>query len=398
MRIALVSQEYPPGRSGGICTQTHCKAVSLSALGHEVHVISHSPDAERHVRQDGNVQVTRIPNVDRQIAIQSEPFRWLSYSLQVAIALTELHAQHRFDIIEFPEYGAEGYAWLLNRPPEDDARVVIQLHGPLVMLAHTIGWPEIDSELYRVGTQMEGTCVRLADAVYSSSRCSAEWCARHYGLDASRVPVLHTGVDTELFRRRHQARPERPTVVFVGKLVENKGVEILVEAACRLVSKLPGLRVKLIGRGEPRVLRRLRELAEGAGAPQLLDEVGFVERERLPEHLSAAHVFAAPSRYEGGPGFVYLEAMACELPVIACAGSGAAECVTPDVTGLLVPPDDVDAVAAALERLLTNDSWRETMGRRARASVVQQANAPDCIRYIESFYERVVDSPLRRAV
>ena len=129
----------------------------------------------------------------------------------------------------------------------------------------------------------------------------------------------------------------------------------------------------------------------------MLEEVGFVEREQLPEHLSAAHVFAAPSRYEGGPGFVYLEAMACELPVIACAGSGAAEVVSPEVTGVLVPPDDVDSVAAALERLLTNERLRETMGRKARDFVTERASTVDCIRRIESFYDGVHESRMRLA-
>src|SRR5262245_28910890 len=141
MKIALVSQEYPPGSSGGICTQTHCKAHSLAARGHQVHVISHSGDDEKHFLHEGNVHITRIPDIDSQIGIQAESFRWLSHSVQVAIALTELHEEHRLDLIEFAEYGAEGYAYLLNRPPSSSAAVVVQLHGPLVMFAQTIGWP-----------------------------------------------------------------------------------------------------------------------------------------------------------------------------------------------------------------------------------------------------------------
>ena len=62
---------------------------------------------------------------------------------------------------------------------------------------------------------------------------------------------------------------------------------------------------------------------------------------------------------------------------------------------MLVPPDDVDAVAAALERLLTNERLRETMGRQARAFVAQRADTVDCIRRIESFYGRVIESRMR---
>jgi glycosyltransferase involved in cell wall biosynthesis len=116
---------------------------------------------------------------------------------------------------------------------------------------------------------------------------------------------------------------------------------------------------------------------------------GFVERERLPDELSRARVFAAPSRYEGGPGFVYLEAMACGLPVIACAGSGAAEVVIPGENGALVPPGDVPAVADALRKLLGGE--RDAMARRARAYAVEHADGERCLDRIEAFYRSVVD-------
>lgn len=396
MKIALVSQEYPPGKSGGIATQTYSKAMTLSAWGHEVHVLSHSLDGQRQYQQDGAVHVLRIPNLDGRIAIQSEPFRWLSYSLQVAIALTEWEEQGPFDVIEFPEYGAEGYAYLLNRPEGKSAAVIVQLHGPLVMLAHTLGWPDVDSELYRVGTHMEGTCLRLADAIYSSSRCSAEWCERHHGIESSSVPVMHTGIDVEAFPPRRESTEDRPTIVFVGKMVWNKGVDVLVEAALRLLPQWPDLCVKLIGGGEPAVIHRLRQLAAEAGAAKLLEEVGFVKRGELSKHLWAADVFAAPSRYEGGPGFVYLEAMASGLPVIACSGSGASEVISPEETGLLVPPDDVEAVALALDRLLSDRPLREAMGRKAREFVVEHASTSHCMKKIEAFYQSAIESRRRR--
>src|SRR5262249_36131465 len=155
----------------------------------------------------------------------------------------------------------EGYFHLLNRAEWDRVPTVVHLHGPLVMFAETMGWPEKSSELYRVGKEMEATCLRLADAVFSSSRCSAEWCARHHGLDVGRVPVLHTGVDTKHFRPG-QAKAERPTVVFAGKVARNKGADVLVEAACRLAREVPGLRLELLGRGDDAFLAHLRARVE----------------------------------------------------------------------------------------------------------------------------------------
>jgi glycosyltransferase involved in cell wall biosynthesis len=391
VRVALVSQEYPPETArGGIGTQTYAKAHGLAALGHEVHVVSHSTDGERHEYRDGKVRVTRIPGPDARLPIHTEEARCLAYSVEAATAVAELHARKPLDVVDFPEYGGEGYVHLLNRSEWGRVPTVIHLHGPLVMLAHTVGWPEPGSELYRLGTAMESACLRLADAVFSSSRCSADWCARHYGLDPKRVPVLHTGVDTRLFRPTAAKKDKRPTIVFVGKFVRNKGADVLLEAACRLAPEFPGLRLRLLGRGEPVVIKELRARAAACReAPDLLDMPGYVRREELPAHLARAHVFAAPSVYEGGPGFVYLEAMACGLPVIACAGSGASEVVRPGETGLLVPPGDVDALAAALRGLLADPAGRRAMGRNGRRYVRAEADGAKCIRRLEKFYAGV---------
>jgi glycosyltransferase involved in cell wall biosynthesis len=179
-------------------------------------------------------------------------------------------------------------------------------------------------------------------------------------------------------------------VVFAGKVVANKGVDILVSACTRLASEIPGLRLKLIGRSDPALMRVLREIAERAGRPDLIEDVGFVDRQNLPAALAQADLFAAPSMYEGGPGFVYLEAMACGLPVIACSGSGASEAIIPGETGILVPPNDVSALTDALRAILTDAGRRHNMSRRARDHVVNSADSAACVRRIADFYADVV--------
>ena len=283
---------------------------------------------------DGNVQVTRIPGMDSRTGIYTEIADWVTYSGEVAAALASIHAESPLDLIDFPEWGAEGFVHLQNRTEWNHIPTVIHLHGPLVMFGHTMGWPEINSEFFKVGTIMEGACVRLADAVFSSSRCSVRWCAEHYGIRPENVPIIHTGVDVEHFRPGKSAPAKRPTIIFAGKLTRNKGVFLLAEAASRLTAEFPDLQLRLLGRGEPQVVEQLKSASKGRH--DLIDFPGFISPADLPEHLCRAHVFAAPSEYEGGPGFVYLEAMACGLPVIACAGSGAAEVVREGENGFLV--------------------------------------------------------------
>jgi len=398
MRIALVSQEYPPETAhGGIGSQTYLKARGLAALGHDVQVLSRSTGAKASDAKDGPVRVRRILGVEARLPVTTEPVEWLTYSVEVAAALAALQVKKPVDLIDVPEWGGEGYVHLLNQTPERRIPTVVQLHGPLVMLAHTIGWPVLDSELYRVGTAMEGACVRLADAVYSSSACSAQWAAKHYGLQATEIPVLHAGIDTALFSPRDVPKASRPTIIFVGKIVRNKGVEVLVDAAIRLAKDFPTLQVRILGRGEEPVIRSLRAKAEASGNPGLLDLPGFVERERLPAELSQAHIFAAPSAYEGGPGFVYLEAMACGLPVVACEGSGAAEVVSAGQNGVLVPPGNVEALVNGLRLFLAYPKRREAMAVAARRYAVERADSAACVKRIEAFYRQVLEGKFRDA-
>jgi glycosyltransferase involved in cell wall biosynthesis len=303
----------------------------------------------------------------------------------VAAALARLRAREKLDLVEFADWGSEAYVHLLNQTDWNHIPTVIHLHGPIVMFAHAIGWPDLNSEFYRVARMMEETCLRRADAVFSSSQCSAQWCERFHGLDSRRTPVIHVGVDTSCFRPLDLSKEERPTILFVGKIERNKGVDFLAEAAMRLAGEAPNLRLRLIGRGDEKLLRQLRRQADAID-PNLLEIAGYVNHSRLPEQFSRAHVFAAPSEYEGGPGFVYLEAMACGLPVIACSGSGAAEVVTPGETGFLIPPRDVNALVDVLRRLLVDSNLRATMGRKGIDYVRREADRTVCLRRLEAFY------------
>jgi glycosyltransferase involved in cell wall biosynthesis len=370
VRIGLISQEYPPETAkGGIGTQTQLKAHGLAALGHHVRVISRSPNSNRAESVDGAVRIIRVPSTS--MPIYTELADWLSYSQRVAEEIAVQHALEPFDILDFPEWACEGYVHLLNQSE----------------------WSQVPSV---IGTQMEAATLRLADAVFSSSDCSADWCADEYGLDRARIPRLHTGIDTSRFRPLPIPKASSPTVLFVGKLVRNKGVEVLTDAACEVAKDFPDLHLRFVGRGEDSVVSRLRSKVAKHGLESMLELPGFVGREDLPKELSRAHLFAAPSQYEGGPGFVYLEAMACGLPVIGCRGSGAAEVIRHQQNGLLVDPDNVSALADALRTLLGNPTEAVAMGQRAQRFVAEEAETHRCVAEIARFYERVVGD--RRAL
>lgn len=391
MRLVLVSQEYPPETAkGGIGTQTYMKAHGLNQLGFDVTVISRSLDNTRAEYTDNQVQVIRVPNI--AMGIYTEAADWLTHSVAVANELFALNNTKKIDLIDFPEWGCESYIHLINQTEWNAIKTVIHLHGPLVMLSHTLGWPAIDSQLYQLGVQMEKTCLHLADAIFTSSHCSAEWCRKHYGIDGQNVPRLHTGIDTDHFSPRHITKSARPSIIFIGKIVHNKGAELLFEAACLLSKEFPDLLLKMYGGGQEGLINKLNKEAQERGLQGMLELPGYIDQQEIPDQLSQAHIFAAPSQYEGGPGFVYLEAMACGLPVIACKGSGAAEVVTEQYNGLLVEPEDLNGLTDALRDLLSDQSKRQEMGENARSYVLEEADSKMCISRIAKYYQQIVSN------
>jgi phosphatidyl-myo-inositol dimannoside synthase len=194
------------------------------------------------------------------------------------------------------------------------------------------------------------------------------------------VTVVPPGVDVERFqplddagRRATRQRLGLPEdgrlVVSVSRLVPRKGMDVLVRAAARLAPERPDLTVAIAGSGRDRA--RLERLVARSGAPVRF--LGRVPDERLPALYGSADVFAmlCRNRWAGleqeGFGIVFLEAAACGVPQVAGDSGGAAEAVVDGETGLVVhDPDDSQAVAAALARLLDDDGLRRRLGTAAR--------------------------------
>ncbi len=377
MNICLVSQEYPPETArGGIGTQTWNKARSLAGLGHSVHVLScgagEGPDLTTEIENGITVHRMRPPGQEcgEEFPVYNPPTYSLGYTWSVLRHLNKLMRSTTFDVIDFAEYGAEGFAYQLDRVPWNWVPVVVQLHGPLAMLAKHIGWPEEDSDFYRVGVFMEGRSIQLADSLMACSANVADFTAGFYGLPRESIDVVHCGVDAEVFRPSDEDTPAsaQPTVLFVGNIAANKGVETVFEAVLRLRSKYPGIRLQLLGKSDDGQEEELRTKACAAGGGPNVEFHGFVDRLRLADFYRHADVLCLPSQHES-LGIVYLEAMACGRPVVATTAGGAPEAVIDGETGILVPPLDAGAAMTALDLIFADASLRRRMGEAGRRRV-----------------------------
>jgi phosphatidylinositol alpha-1,6-mannosyltransferase len=217
-----------------------------------------------------------------------------------------------------------------------------------------------------------------ADAVIANSRFTASLVERLLPGAARRIVVLPMGVDppravdaavTEALRRRY-ALGAGPILLSVSRLVAMKGHDVVIEALPRIARRFPGVRYLVVGDGPER--SRLDGLARDRGVRERVVFAGVVPAEDLPVHYRVATLFVQLSRatheFDGleGFGLAFLEAASYGLPSIAGRSGGVPEAVADGESGLLVPPADAGAVAAAAARLLADGAERERMAGGAR--------------------------------
>jgi glycosyltransferase involved in cell wall biosynthesis len=161
---------------------------------------------------------------------------------------------------------------------------------------------------------------------------------------------------------------EAGRILFLGRADESKGVYDLLAAVAALAPAFPGLRLAVGGDGD---LARLRAHAAQLGIADRVEILGWIGAQEKAGQLARACVFCLPSHAEGMP-MAMLEAMAAGKAVLVSRAGGMPEAVADGDNGLLVPPGDAKALAAALSRLLSDPVLRRRLGARARDTAAQR--------------------------
>ena len=190
--------------------------------------------------------------------------------------------------------------------------------------------------------------------------------------------VVYNGADPSLFAPALSASTSfdpapaevsPPTILAVGNLLPIKGHDLLLQSVLRLKDSHPRLQCRFIGEGSEQ--QRLARLAKDWGIDDRLHFLGRRSRAEVAEAMRECTVFALPSRYEG-LGCVYLEAMACARPVIACYGQGIDEVIQHKTNGWLIPVNGLEELTQGLNRLLNSAELRAQIGERARQTIVDK--------------------------
>lgn len=330
MRVDMITREYPPEVYGGAGVHV---AELVRALRNTLEVRVRAFGTPRN---EANTHAYLVPGT---LSSANPALATLGVDLAIADDVDGADLVH-------------SHTWYANAA----GQLAQMLHGvPHVMTAHSLEplRPWKAEQLgggYRVSRWIEKNAIESADAVIAVSEGMRRDIVRCYPeLDESRVSVIHNGIDLERWQRviDHDAvrsfgiDPDRPSVVFVGRITRQKGLPYLLQAA-RLLPRDVQL---VLCAGAPDTPEILREVQHGVAALQA-ERTGVVWIERmlspleLSVVLSNATAFVCPSVYEP-LGIVNLEAMACGVAVVGTDTGGIPEVVDDGVTGRLVPIDQV---------------------------------------------------------
>jgi starch synthase len=373
MRVAMISREYPPEVYGGAGVHLEFLARELARL---IDVDVHCFGADR---PDGTgaagaplVHAYRTP-ADLEGANQA--LATFGVDLEMAAGVAGADVVH-------------SHTWYANLA----GHLASMLHDiPHVVTAHSLEplRPWKAEQLgggYRLSSWAERTSYEAAAAVVAVSRgMAADILTAYPNVEASRVHVIPNGIDTDLYApaldrdvlEQYGLDPDRPIVLFVGRITRQKGVAHLVAAAAAFD---PDAQLALCA-GAPDTPELAAEITEGVTRLQARrDGVVWIqqmlERPKIMQLLTAADVFICPSIYEP-QGIVNLEAMACETAVVASRVGGIPDVVLDGETGLLVEyatdPREFEAgLADAVNRLLADPARASAMGLAGRARAVTE--------------------------
>jgi glycosyltransferase involved in cell wall biosynthesis len=399
--------------SGGQGVYLHYLSRELVRMGHKVHVIAGvpyptvAPDVRLHKLKTFSFW-SLLDNFNEYVyythpllffhPVNLYEFASTRYTLTSLLNMFSLRAYQKlnelereggpFDLIH--DNQTLGYGiWLMKQRGRP---VVANIHHPLqidrrneLLQARSLG--KLVSRLLWFPWVMQTFVARRVDRIITGSAGSAASIVEAFGLPAEHIRVIYDGVDPDVFRPLPDVRPEPHRVLFVGHTEDkNKGFRFLLEALRLLRGKTP-FHLRVVHRPGSRE------------APRLIQELGlqgratFLEQlttEELVHQYNRAQLLVSPSLYEGF-GLPAAEAMACGTPVVATTAGALREIVEDGVSGLQVPPGQVEPLAAAVRALLEDPERCRAMGqagaRRARERFSWQRTAEETV----ALYEEVLD-------
>ncbi|RJQ27628.1 MAG: glycosyltransferase family 1 protein [Peptococcaceae bacterium] len=385
MRILMLSWEYPPKIVGGLARHVYDLTAALAGEGVDVHLLACGGQGAPADELVNGVHVHRV-----------EPYRisapdFVTWVVQFNVAMLE----RAFSLAE--ETGMPGilhaHDWLVAyaaRALKHAWRV------PLVATIHATEYGRnngLHNQVQRHISDIEWWLTYEAWRVICCSRYMEREVRHVFQLPADKVRVIPNGVDPRNFAvgskkvvRERYAAPDEKIVFFVGRLVREKGVQVLLNAAPVILSHHPKTKFIIAGKGP--FENALRYQAAQLGIAHRVYFTGYIDDEVRNSLYSWANVAVFPSLYEPF-GIVALEAMAARVPVVVADSGGLSEFVRHGVNGLKVYPDNSHSLAQNILAILHQPQLGRQLMEQAYREVLDVFNWPEIARRTRDLYREV---------
>ncbi|HIP34801.1 MAG TPA: glycosyltransferase family 1 protein [Methanothermococcus okinawensis] len=386
MRVAIVTWEYPPIMVGGL--SVHCKglAEALVKIGHSVDVITVGYDLPEYENING-VNVYRVRPIKHR--------HFLTWVLLMGSALEKklgLLGIDNYDVIHCHD-------WMTYTV---GSSVKHLLNKPYIQSIHSTERGRcggIYSEDSKVINELEWWSTYESHAIITVSHSIKEEICSLFQVPWDKVNVIYNGINPEEFdiymdeREKEKfkmsigVKPDEKMILFVGRLVYQKGVEYLIRAAPRVLEKYPNSKVVIAGSGDMRGY--LENLAFQLGCRDKIIFLGFVNGDMLKKLYKSADVTVIPSVYEPF-GIVALESMAAGTPVVASGVGGLKEIIQHEYNGITVYPQDPNSIAWGIDRVLSDEGLREWIVKNAKRNVYSKYSWEAVAKSTVDIYNKVM--------
>jgi glycosyltransferase involved in cell wall biosynthesis len=374
LRIGFLTPEYPTeGYSGGIGSYVRQMAHSLVKLGQSVFVLLCVPSGDGATKYDGPIPIytVGVSEFASRFPLPLGKRSGIIFARRLAVLAEKLN----LDLLEAPEYAGLTAFMNLVKPP--GLHVVVRLHTCSAICRSLDNHPpgSIKSGLkHSLQDWLERRAIQTADSVTAISSATVNLTKKRLGLGRDDFRVTPNPVN-DLFFSPTQTGPASSEllVLFVGRLEWRKGPDLLIKALPPLLKHHPKTRFCFAGGDTDSgpvgtsVLAYLSSLIPEQARAHV-EFTGFLKPEHLLEKYHEAAVCVFPSRWEGF-GLVAAEAMACGKAVVVSDTPGFRELISDGVTGLFANGDDSQALASAVDVLLSDSRLRQTLGAAASANM-----------------------------
>lgn len=371
MRIMMLSWEYPPRIVGGIARVVHDLSHNFAKQGHEVHVITYLEGDTKEFEKDGDVYVHRVANYPINANNLIDWVMQLNFCM-IEKASAVIKQYGKFDVVH-------AHDWLVAY----SARTIKNSYNlPLVATIHATESGRnkgIHNKSQGYVNDVEWLLTYEASNVICNSYFMKNEIKNLFGKPEENIFVVPNGINVNKFDgqvrdmefRRNYAADHEKIIFFAGRIVNEKGIQVLLRAAPKILENYPNVKFVIAGRGP--CMDELQALTNELGIAHKVYFTGYLNDVQITKMYKAIDIATFPSLYEPF-GIVALEGMLAGAATVVSDAGGLNEIISHGIDGMKSYAGNPNSLADSILEALYNEDLCKTMAKNAREKVIREFN------------------------